>query len=539
MFQAKFIGPASLIILSICGCMASAQSPEKVGFHDLAEQKLTGTDSISVKGGSRFSNLSVVVTVDIDGKVIDARADDNYFKLDPKPALAAARLWTFRPFQFEGRPVQAIGSIRITYEEAEIPPKTTVVFPEPSENDKITLLRGGCYGSCPSYSVSIRRDGQVLFSTQKDGLSDLAAEEFGEFNRNYVLWSGIHETWVDPKAAANLFEKFRTAHFFGMNDKYRSGVTDNPTYILSLKVGNKVKEVEDYVGGDVGMPAVVTSLEDAVDKLAGSDRWIKGNAETVALLKSEKFDFKSKAAAKLVETSMLFNQRSPEDSKDISAFISAMIDAGLLLEFEVGKAPDNLPLGALIADYSARNGAEFLFEKIAKLGYVKRLSEKRLSDAFTSSMGCSAIIARSLISAGANPKAKGENGNALHELVNTYGGCEKVDLETRVQMAQTLIALGVPLEAHNENASTPLMGCDIPEIVQVFLAAGANVNARNEDGATPLLMASDDRVALMPTLESKQKRTTCEMKRAIGTGQQRSLGSMRMAFADHFANVNG
>jgi hypothetical protein len=245
------------------------------------------------------------------------------------------------------------------------------------------------------------------------------------------------------------------------------------------------------------MPAIVTRLEDAVDELAGSSRWIKGNAGTVELLKSEKFDFKSKAAAELVEIAMLFYQNSPEDRKDISAFILAMVEAGLALEFEVGKVPDNLPLGSLIADYSARNGAESLFEKMAELGFVKRLGEQRLSAVLASSMGCSVSIAKSLIAAGANPKAQGKNGNALHALVSASHGCESVDLETKVKMAQTLIALGVPLEARDEYGLTPLMDCNLPEIAKVFLDAGANVNARTDDGATPILLARDDRVALM------------------------------------------
>ncbi len=49
---------------------------------------------------------------------------------------------------------------------------------------------------------------------------------------------------------------------------YRAGVTDNPTYVLSITIDGQAKKVVDYVGSWEGMPMVITELEDEVDTLA-------------------------------------------------------------------------------------------------------------------------------------------------------------------------------------------------------------------------------------------------------------------------------
>jgi hypothetical protein len=78
-----------------------------------------------------------------------------------------------------------------------------------------------------------------------------------------------------------------------MDAVYRAGVTDNPTYVLSITIDGKAKEVEDYVGSWEGMPAVITELEDEVDTFGRTERWIEGRDGLVRALQAEKFNFKA------------------------------------------------------------------------------------------------------------------------------------------------------------------------------------------------------------------------------------------------------
>jgi hypothetical protein len=74
---------------------------------------------------------------------------------------------------------------------------------------------------------------------------------------------------------------------------YRAGVTDNPTYVLSIVIDGQAKKVVDYVGSWEGIPAVITELEDEVDALAQTQRWIDGSDGLVQTLQAEKFSFQT------------------------------------------------------------------------------------------------------------------------------------------------------------------------------------------------------------------------------------------------------
>lgn len=122
---------------------------------------------------------------------------------------------------------------------------------------RITLERTGCFGSCPSYTVSITGDGSVLF----DG-------------KSYVAAIGRRTGTADPAAVRALYDQFRTADFMSLDDSYAADITDNPTYTLTLETAGVRKTVIDYVGVRAGMPDSVTALQDAVDRVAGTSQWI-------------------------------------------------------------------------------------------------------------------------------------------------------------------------------------------------------------------------------------------------------------------------
>ncbi len=131
----------------------------------------------------------------------------------------------------------------------------------------IKLSRSGCFGTCPSYSVVIHGDGKIEFH-----------------GGHYVSIPGDHQARIAPEAAARLLERFRAAEFFEFKDKYVASVTDNPTYCLELAIGAKRKTITDYVGTWVGMPTLVSELEDAVDDAAGTERWVSAGPGTLAAM---------------------------------------------------------------------------------------------------------------------------------------------------------------------------------------------------------------------------------------------------------------
>ncbi|SNT27751.1 hypothetical protein SAMN05421770_106267 [Granulicella rosea] len=151
-----------------------------------------------------------------------------------------------------------------------------VPFPSVSEPSqvRITLARGGCFGTCPSYEVTISGDGTIHYRGEA-----------------FVLVTGDHTAHIDPKTVALLLDSFRKAHFFGANNVYRYNATDLPTYRMTVVVGSRKKSVVDYWGEKAGMPREIIDLEDLIDKAANTALWIKGSDETASALTQEGWRF--------------------------------------------------------------------------------------------------------------------------------------------------------------------------------------------------------------------------------------------------------
>lgn len=490
---------AIALAIALSASAVSAQQIDKIGIYDLAKERLTGSDTIRVKNAEGFASLRVVFTVDTDGRVIEAKVDDNEDKLDPKPALAAVRNWTFAPQNFEGRPVQAVSSAQVNYNRMTIKPDAARPFPKgPLQDVEITLERGNCFGTCPAYTITIKGDGTVrYFAPRPPWVEDDAFPTIGIGGVNVISW-GPHERKIDPKAVEALLEKFRQAHFFGMREKYVAKITDSPSYALTLKIGENSKTVLNYVGSLVGMPASITALEDAVDDLAGSARWLRGNRDTVPSLKAEGFDFSSSEAAYLVASAIQLSGWGDEPENVIEMILAA-INEGLNLkqEIELGRQKEKVAVGTLITKFAMENGNVELFGLMAKRGFIAMMSKDELSQAFTTAMGCNPAMARALVAVGADPNFVGSSGNALHAATSSYGRCGDAPDHVQSEMIKALVDIGVPVEARNEYGWTPLMRATKPEIAKTLIDAGADVNAKEDGGGTPLTFAYDDRAALL------------------------------------------
>jgi hypothetical protein len=138
-------------------------------------------------------------------------------------------------------------------------PNANAVFPEINDWNtlRITLSRSGCYGRCPAYKVEIHGDGTVLY----DG-------------KDYVAHKGSHMTKISHASLVELIDFFRTANYFSLRDRYVSGITDYPEYETSIAFDGVSKSVSDYAGQSVGMPATVSDLEAAIDRLSGASKWV-------------------------------------------------------------------------------------------------------------------------------------------------------------------------------------------------------------------------------------------------------------------------
>jgi hypothetical protein len=216
---------------------------------------------------SGFNQLRLTLTVSPTGDVVDAAPHGDPEPLKHWPEIQAeVRQWRFTPFEKDGTAITAEVEEYVDLVPPERLPKMHVAAPAVRPDSKviITLQRTVCYGRCPSYTVTVSTDGIVF---EGDA---------------YVVATGKHTAGLDPAEVRNLAKKFVAADFYSMDSIYRAEVTDNPTYVLSISIDGRKKQVEDYVGSWVGMPEVITDLENEVDALARTQKWITGNDASVS-----------------------------------------------------------------------------------------------------------------------------------------------------------------------------------------------------------------------------------------------------------------
>lgn len=129
---------------------------------------------------------------------------------------------------------------------------------------EITLTRTVCYGFCPAYTVVITGDGEVRFT-----------------GRAFVDAIGQRTATIPRADVERLVARFDEIGFDNLQNAYRAQVSDLPTYTLTLMRNGASKTVVDYGGRSAGMPQAVRDLQDEIDRVAQTSRWVLRDGQPV------------------------------------------------------------------------------------------------------------------------------------------------------------------------------------------------------------------------------------------------------------------
>lgn len=369
------------------------------------------------------------------------------------------------------------------------PPRPPQQTPFPAIKDwnslRITLSRGGCFGTCPNYSVEIHGNGVVLFE-----------------GREFVAAPGKHRGTISPNAMRVLHDAFRKAQFFWLFDEYSAPVSDNPTYELVISFDGRRKAVSDYAGLAVGMPKETHALEERTDVVAGTEKWVHGNGETLAALKAEGWNFRRPERRNLRllrfaadnENAALVAQLLAEgwdvrNEAGASAVLCAIRshDIELLRNLLARNAPvrgSKVPYRKESLDEAAEQAVpEILKLILGRDPNVNRRDENGdtpfliAAGAVTRGKGQDFDTSlRLLIAAGADPNAQDDDGNGAFAKASIHEG-----------MIPILVRLGVSgINAPNKRGRTPLMQASSPDVIKTLLRYGADPYQKDKIGRTAL-----------------------------------------------------
>ncbi len=560
----RMIRSLAIAALLVAGTVASAQDEQQASLpsfdyrvahtHELKPHRRT----VPLKGvRAGYNQLRLTLTVSPLGDVVDVRAGGDADALKFWPQLEnEVRAWKFTPFEKDGKPVTAEVEEYLDLVPPERRPTKHVAPPALRPNSQITIVlsRTGCFGTCPSYKVSITNE-HIVFE-----------------GRGFVVASGRHTAAVDADSVRKLARRFIAADFYSLDASYTALVTDNPTYTLSISVDGRTKQVTDYVGSWVGMPAVITELEDAVDGLAQTERWIEGGEGLVEALQAENFDFQSYRAQLMLREAAARGQ---------TATVRALLAAGVPLQpipapklqpetfrgtpYEFGgwltvASSHPAVLQVLLAAGASNNDQN---DKDLALGGAARSGNVE--------------TARALIGYGANPNADlskalaaessggmelrgqgagsvliyaAESGNPemVREILRYHPDLEARDREgktaifavgqgrdtdsegTRIECLRLLVQAGANVNARDNDGNTPLHEIYLSDVEEELLKLGADVNARNNDGETPIFTnVDDDSIPLFIahgadlTIRNRKGQTVLEAAKERGPSREAAL----------------
>ena len=115
--------------------------------------------------------------------------------------------------------------------------------PDADQITEVTLERTGCFGTCPIYKVTLKRDGTLIYEgkrfVQMMGTYKGRAYDFGRLAR-FIL----------------------SEDYFNLKDDYSAPVTDLPSTITSVVRGGQRKTIRDYGGvAPIGLWGIEMSID--------------------------------------------------------------------------------------------------------------------------------------------------------------------------------------------------------------------------------------------------------------------------------------
>ena len=414
--------------------------------------------------------------VDVDGRVTCASIDNTYqdvkrgWNPQRKAFLQIVADWRFTPYQVDGKPSAALGSVQIDEDEL---PRVHVPMPQGDPGQVVIIHDMPAFG----YHLELHGDGSAVYSSLRDG--------------GYL---GPQAYRVDPAAVAEILKQAEEADFWSLRDVYPPHAqTTQHMSRLEITLGGKTKSLTDDGNRGNGMTIEAGGLEYGIRHLANVDFWWHPGTATIAQLKTNGFDFKSPASGRLL-MDMMGDTGVPDEA------VLALMALGAPRDFD-GNSRDGAKAGSLLEAALGAGRTQIAGQLIADgaLMTAGKVDQAKVDRAFLAAIRSCNLAALDLIL-------------PFHPAM-TYADLEVPDVQISVflslanpgtndgewtAVAQRLLDLGADINARRANGETLLHNVLASKAHTVFLLDhGADINAVDKDGRTPLAKAFAEETALL------------------------------------------
>jgi hypothetical protein len=143
----------------------------------------------------------------------------------------------------------------------ESPNKSFTKMESVSSDTIVKMERTVCFGTCPSYTLSIQKNGRVTF-----------------YGKEFVEHKGMATGQIPQDSLDKLIQKIKESHFFETpsDPECESRYTDMPSVYLTIRLDDDEHSVAHYHGCKGFMyETELYELEEAVDSIAGTKKWIE------------------------------------------------------------------------------------------------------------------------------------------------------------------------------------------------------------------------------------------------------------------------
>ncbi|MCB0540154.1 MAG: hypothetical protein KDE33_21740 [Bacteroidetes bacterium] len=117
------------------------------------------------------------------------------------------------------------------------------------DDDFVLLQRGGCFGTCPIYEITLYANGKINYK-----------------GKAYTDYIGFYTGQIDPQIAYNLFNKIKTYNWAAYPEKYPIDNVDFPQFQLSYNTKKIQKTIKGNNRADTELIELTKELDGFVKK---------------------------------------------------------------------------------------------------------------------------------------------------------------------------------------------------------------------------------------------------------------------------------